>query len=1214
MANTGEIGKSNFPLSFILYMALTLGLASCGGGGSAPPTQTATPTPPPPITDSCPVSTLEKTSVTKSVRPGAAGSVMVFSATSGWRHDSIPAGKNLLQSLAAQNGWEIHLTENAADFNESTLANYDVVVWLNTTGDVLSNPQQTAFENYIENGGGFVGIHSAADTEYDWPWYGELVGAYFVSHPEVQSAGLEVEHTSHPSTVHLAHAQWQHTDEWYNFQTNPRDDVTVLLSLDENSYNPGSNPMGDHPIAWYHTIGLGRAFYTGLGHTAAAFSNNNFIRHIEGALLWAGSMDKNVESWTGSPPPDSDFTSTALADGINEPMELEISRAGQIYVIGRRGEFYAMESRMLNLKSTISTNSANEGGLIGFVLDPEFTSNRRVYFHYTSPTVAEHIVSQININPDNTLEFASEQILLRYDVDMNCCHAAGDMDFDSEGNLFIATGDNTDPFESNGYTPIDERAGRRIYDAQRTSANTDDLRGKILRIKPDGDGSYSVPEGNLFTPDSLHRAEIYTMGHRNPFRIHVDKVTDKLYWGDIGPDAGGTNGSRGPRGLDEINRTAAPGNFGWPYFAGANLAYNHYNFFTETSGAKFNPQAVVNQSPNNTGATVLPDAIESWISMSHRALMVGDVYHWSSVINDKYKIPSYFHNRLLFWNFNNDVMYEVDVRDDQPTPRQWLNTSLLAGIIDAEISPLNNRLYLLGYGGNCCAMPANAGTLVEVQYRGDGPSNQRDISETFGVGDTVNLAIGGKVLSATSDGTLTFVDAGISNNEIFEFVDAGDDAVALRSVNSGLYVTAGNGGEDPLNANADTIGVEQQFEYKQNANGSASLRAYVNCQYVSLTGTGEQNLLADSSSAGNLQLFDLAFAQTCSSDASYGVACRTNSPAYLNMPDTPDASFSNVPALLSQTGAFANAAALTPRDGLIPYDVISPLWSDRAKKQRWVSIPLGERVSWSEQEKWKWPAGTVFVKHFALPVNESDSTMLRRLETRLVVVQKDGGVYGVTYKWRADNSDADLLTASLNEDITINGESGDWVQTWTYPGPEDCLTCHNVEAKYILGVKTAALNKNWPYPSGVSDNQLRTLINLGIFDTAIAEDAIADFPAHAALDDTSQSLETRVRSYWDINCANCHGPRGIASHWDARFDTPLILQSIVYGPLANQRDYFADYGLENPYVIDPASKDNSILYIRGKSIDDDDRMPPLGRQLEHAEYTEVLEQWIESLL
>src|SRR5690606_11879968 len=141
----------------------------------------------------------------------------------------------------------------------------------------------------------------------------------------------------------------------------------------------------------------------------------------------------------------------------------------------------------------------------------------------TSPTVAEHIVSQININPDNTLEFASEQILLRYDVDMNCCHAAGDMDFDSEGNLFIATGDNTDPFESNGYTPIDERAGRRIYDAQRTSANTDDLRGKILRIKPDGDGSYSVPEGNLFTPDSLHRAEIYTMGHRNPFRIHVDK-------------------------------------------------------------------------------------------------------------------------------------------------------------------------------------------------------------------------------------------------------------------------------------------------------------------------------------------------------------------------------------------------------------------------------------------------------------------------------------------------------------------------------------------------------------------------------------------------------------------------------------------------------------------------------------------------------------------
>ncbi len=1199
-------------IRYFVLVACAVLITSCGGGGGGSGSSGPTPSPTPKPTDSCPVSSLEKTGLAAS-QAGSTGSIMVFSATAGYRHDSILAGKNLLQNLATENGWDIYLTESAADFTPGSLANYDVVVWLNTTGDVLSNTQQTAFESYIENGGGYVGIHSAADTEYDWPWYGDLVGAYFHSHPAVQSATVQVENNSHPSTAHL-NSSWQHVDEWYNFQSNPRGSVNVLLSLDENSYSAGAGAMDDHPIAWYHTAGAGRAFYTGLGHTAAAYNNQDFARHIEGALLWAGRMDKNVEVWTGSPPADTDFSSTALASGINEPMTMEISPTGQVYVIGRRGEFYAMENGSLNEKSTIPTNSTNEGGLIGFALDPDFTANRRAYFHYTAPAVAEHIVSQMTINPDNTLDFVSEQILLRYGVDMTCCHAAGDMAFDSEGNLYIATGDNTDPFESDGYTPIDERGGRQVFDAQRSSANTNDLRGKILRIKPNGDGTYSIPEGNLFVGDSLHRAEIYTMGHRNPFRIHVDKITDRLYWGDIGPDAGGTNSSRGPGGLDEINRTAVPGNFGWPYFAGANQAYNDYDFGLGMSGQKFNSTEVENFSPNNTGATVLPDAIPAWFSMSHRALMVADVYHWNSAINDEYKLPSYFHNRLLYWNFNNDQMYEVDTQRDIPSPRLWLNTSLLAGIIDAEVSPHNNRLYLLGYGGNCCAMPANAGMLVEVQYRGDGPSGQPEPGETFGVGDTVNLSIGGKVVSAQANSPLTLVDAGTGNNEIFEIVDAGDDAVALRSVSSGLYVTAGNGDAEPLSATAGSIGIEQQFQYTQNTEGSVSLRAYVNCRYVSLVSDGEMSLRANSTGADDLQFFNLAFAQACESDSSYGVACRTDSPAYLNMPDTPDATYSNVPALLSQTGAFTDVAALTPGDNMIPYDVISPLWSDRAEKQRWFSVPLGERIIFSEEGKWEWPAGTVFVKHFALPVDESEQNVLRRLETRLVVVQEDGGVYGVTYKWREDNSDADLLTTVLNEDITINSEAGNWTQTWTYPGPEDCLTCHNAEAKHILGVKTASLNKTWLYPSGVSDNQLRTLINLGLFDAAFTEEELENFPAHAALDDATKSLEHRVRSYWDVNCGNCHGPQGIASKWDARFETPLNLQGIVYGPLANQRDYFADYGLEEPFVIDPSNKDNSILYIRSKSTNVDDRMPPLGRQVEHAEYIEVLEQWMESLL
>jgi hypothetical protein len=225
----------------------------------------------------------------------------------------------------------------------------------------------------------------------------------------------------------------------------------------------------------------------------------------------------------------------------------------------------------------------------------------------------------------------------------------------------------------------------------------------------------------------------------------------------------------------------------------------------------------------------------------------------------------------------------------------------------------------------------------------------------------------------------------------------------------------------------------------------------------------------------------------------------------------------------------------------------------------------------------------------------------------------DEQVYGVTYKWRADNSDADLLTSALAEEIDVSSTEGDWVQTWNYPGPTDCLSCHNEEAKGVLGLKTASLNGDYTYPLGITDNQLLTLNYLGIFSTQLNEADIADFPAHASISDESKTLEHRVRSYWDINCASCHGPQGIAASWDARYETPLEEQGVINGSLANQRDYFADYGLSDPKVVDPGNIDNSILYIRDKSLDADDRMPPLGRVLEDTEYLEVLEQWVNSL-
>ncbi|MEZ4809984.1 MAG: ThuA domain-containing protein [Allomuricauda sp.] len=209
--------------------------------------------------------------------------VLVFTKTSGYRHTSIEKGVQTLRELGRKHGFVALQTETGEDFNNQNLKNYRLVVFLNTTLDVLDENQQKAFENYIKNGGSYLGIHAASDTEYDWPWYGKLVGGYFVSHPEQQKAKIYVIDKNHPSTAHLEDV-WVHFDEWYNFKDlNP--DVHVLMKLDESSYQGGING-NNHPIAWYHEFDGGRVFYTGLGHTEAAYDDPDFRQHILGGIEW----------------------------------------------------------------------------------------------------------------------------------------------------------------------------------------------------------------------------------------------------------------------------------------------------------------------------------------------------------------------------------------------------------------------------------------------------------------------------------------------------------------------------------------------------------------------------------------------------------------------------------------------------------------------------------------------------------------------------------------------------------------------------------------------------------------------------------------------------------------------------------------------------------------------------------------------------------------
>lgn len=212
---------------------------------------------------------------------GDAPAVLVFSKTAGFRHDSIPAGLQAIREL----GFAVTATEDAASFTTRNLRRYDAVVFLSTTGDVLNRAQQAAFENYIRTGGGYAGIHSASDTEYDWPFYGELVGAYFADHPAIQEADVVLEDRAHPATSHLPQ-RWHRTDELYNYRSNPREHAHVLATLDESTYSGGT--MGDdHPIAWCKTLGEGRSFYTGLGHTIESYADPAFREHLAGGIRYA---------------------------------------------------------------------------------------------------------------------------------------------------------------------------------------------------------------------------------------------------------------------------------------------------------------------------------------------------------------------------------------------------------------------------------------------------------------------------------------------------------------------------------------------------------------------------------------------------------------------------------------------------------------------------------------------------------------------------------------------------------------------------------------------------------------------------------------------------------------------------------------------------------------------------------------------------------------
>ncbi|MDG2304653.1 MAG: ThuA domain-containing protein [Candidatus Binatia bacterium] len=655
--------------------------------------------------------------------PAGAPEVLLFSQTKEFRHESIEHGTEVLVDEARGRGIRLVPTEEAAVFTDDGLAKFEAVIFFNTTGDVLNDRQQLAFERYVQSGGGFVGIHSAADTERRgnvWPWYTRLVGAAFLSHPEdnVQQARLRVREGSHSATSHLAET-WDRTDEWYDYERfNPN--VNVLLAVDESTYEGGVTGS-DHPIAWYHAFDGGRSFYTGLGHTEESFDEDAFLSHVFGGLAWVMEDGRRTpldpdhvrpEPWRLVP--------EVLAESIGEPVVMAFTPGGELWVVERNGGIRRFDpaSGELGRVAKLDVYAVSENGLGGIAFDPNYEENRWVYLYYAADG---------DPNPENRLsrfsttalgiDLASEKQVLSFPIDRGMTsHEGGSLQFDGEGNLWISTGDDTNPHSSEGYSPHDDRPDRTIYDARRSAANTQDLRGKILRIRPEADGTYSVPPGNLFGDSGEGRPEIYAMGLRNPYRAFFDATTSTLYWGEVGPDAKDDSPSRGPQGHDEINRATAPGNFGWPFVIGPGRSYAAYDFEAEEPGEFFAADRLRNTSVRNTGSEDLPPAEPAWISYTRdsagslfdlesgsaevgRTALVGPVYRSSDHPESAEKLPGYFDGKLFVFEFMRDWIKLVSM-DDDGTIRKiepFADELDLVAPIDLKVAP-DGTVYVLEYG------------------------------------------------------------------------------------------------------------------------------------------------------------------------------------------------------------------------------------------------------------------------------------------------------------------------------------------------------------------------------------------------------------------------------------------------------------------------------------------------------------------------------------
>ncbi len=854
------------------------------------------------------------------------------------------------------------------------------------------------------------------------------------------------------------------------------------------------------------------------------------------------------------------FSQSAVVSGLTGATAMEVAPDGRVFVCEQTGALRVVQGDKLLPEPfvRVSVDSSWERGLLGVAFDPRFAETGFVYLCYICPTpYPHHRVSRFTARGDRAVP-GSEVVLFEGDDQekfgggVKNGHQGGALHFGKDGKLYLAVGDQT--------------AGAPAQDLH-------SLLGKILRLNPDG----SIPADNPFRgrTDGKYRA-IWALGLRNPFTFAVQPGSGRMFINDVGGAC------------EEVNEGVAGANYGWPVadhgptpdprFRGPVHWYRPES--SVAGGAFYNP-AKVQFPAKYVGKYFFGDFKAGWIKVLDP------------------ESPREAEDFLT--GMGNLSVVDIKVEADG----SLLYLRRRAWVKDKDFRPDTGALYRVrwigartppnvGAGPQPQTVPAGAAAFFRVAATGSAPLRyqwSRDDKPVPGADGPAH------VLPAVTaaDGGARFRCV-VSN----PFGRAASDIAALRVTPSFDDLAARDFGGVSVSPRPGTytgpvtvrLTAPPGTSLRYTRDGSppaAGSPPYREPLVLKESATLRVRAFRDGRPAGKPVTLTYAIRGA----APYGLPWRE--PAAVKMPPTPE----GAPRLLSQTGVFASLPDLRPTPGLIPYDVNAPLWSDGAAKWRWVAPGRGP-IRFAASGEWTFPAGTVFVKHFELPP--------RRLETRLLVVDGTGNGYGVTYKWRPDHSDADLLADGLEETIHIKTAAGERTQTWSYPSRADCLTCHTPAAGFVLGVKTRQLNRPFSYPTGVTDNQLRTWNYLGLFDKVLDESRIAALPKLVDVRDRRASLEERARSYLDANCAGCHRPGTvIRAAFDARYDTPLPKQGLLNAPTVSD-----SLGVGRPCVVAPGEPERSLLYLR-LAREDRSRMPPLATHVHDREALEVLRRWVREL-